>query len=119
MLSTIILDINSWFEDSIRKAFGRQSTVQSACNTTTLNKYTIQRPTNNPSSYFATLTGLGELHLKLQQGDGPDHEVVHNAAELLSGISPYVQDSDGVFTSLASTVSRGEGTPVTILRQDS
>jgi hypothetical protein len=99
--------------------------VQSACNATTtghrLNKHTIQRPTiNNPSSYFATLTGLGELHLKLQLGGGgPDHEVVHNAAELLSGISPYVQDTDGVFTSLASTVSRGEGTPVTILRQDS
>jgi hypothetical protein len=99
--------------------------VQSACNATTtehliLNKHNIQRPTiNNPSSYSATLTGLGELHLKLQLGGEPDSELVHNAAELLSGISPYVQDSDGVFTSLASTVSRGEGTPVTILRQDS
>ena len=43
---------------------------------------------------------------------------MHNAAELLSGISPYVQDSDGVFTSLASAVSTSEGTVVTVLRQD-
>lgn len=90
--------------------------MQSACNTTTghFNKQIIQRPSDNPS-YFATLTGLGELHLKL--GAGP--ELVQNAAELLSGISPYVQDSDGVFTSLASAVSSSEGTSVTILRQDS
>ena len=94
--------------------------MQSACNATTghlhNNKHITQRPSDNPSSYFATLTGLGELHLKLQGSGGPD--LVHNAAELLSGISPYVQDSDGVFTSLASAVSTSEGTAVTVLRQD-
>ena len=98
--------------------------MQTACNATIaaghlLNKHITQRPSDsdNPSSYFATLTGLGELHLKLQGSGGP--EPVNNAAELLSGMSPYSQDSDGIFTSLASVVSSSEGTSVTILRQDS
>ena len=92
--------------------------MQSACNATTvLTRYHLnklqysQRPTDNPS-YFATLTGIGELHLKL--GTGPELE--HNAAELLSGILPYVQDSDEIFTSLASAVSSSEGKSVEILR---
>ena len=85
--------------------------MQSACNATSITghhlKHTIQRPINDPN-YFATLTAIGELHLKL--GAGPELE--HNAAELLSGISSYVQDSDETLTSLASVVSNSEDTSI-------
>ena len=110
-------DISLWFEDGIHKASGRQSTVQSACNATTGNHLKKHITQSDHPSYFATLTGIGELHLKLL-GTGSDHKLVPNAAELLSGVSPYVQGSDRVFTSLASAVSSSEGTSVTVLRQD-
>lgn len=88
--------------------------MQTACTNATLltvydhhTLHSSQRLTTNPN-YFATLTAVGELHLRL--GTGPELEP--NAAELLSGISTYIRDTDEVFTNLASGVSRTEETSI-------
>ena len=91
-----------------------QSTVQTACNATaaiTESKYTynhnLHRPTERPK-YFATLTVIGELRMRLGSGSGQGQDV----AKLLSGISGYIRDSDGTLTSLADGVSNSEETAI-------
>lgn len=51
---------------------------------------------------------VGELHLRL----GTNAQLERNAAKLLSGISRYVKDSDGTFTSLANGVGEREDTSI-------
>ena len=55
------------------------------------------------------LSAIGELHLSL---DTAPEVKQQNAAEMLSGISAYLQDSDGTFTSLADGVNNSEETAI-------
>ena len=91
-----------------------QSTVQTACNTTAaitesnnIYHHPLHKPTEKPNS-FVTLTAIGKLHMKLGSGSGHGQD----ATKLLSGISGYLQDNDGTFTSLVDGVSNSEETAI-------
>ena len=86
--------------------------MQRACLNGSLLEAVTQPKLHRNQNYFATVTAIGELHLRLGTASGLNQ----NAAKLMSGIQSYVEDSDEIITSLSDGVSDHEKEDTSVLK---